>query len=96
MAVTVDSIRNEFPEFAKTSPVIIAAKLADAAAQLTPESLGTMYDVALKNLTCHLIASTPGGEFARLDPAKEPDGACTIYERVLNRVYEKVPGPMVI
>jgi len=35
----------------------------------------------VKYLTAELLVLTPAGEFARLDPSKEPDGARSIYER---------------
>ena len=35
----------------------------------------------VKYLAAELLVLTPAGEFARLDPSKEPDGARSIYER---------------
>jgi hypothetical protein len=41
----------------------------------------TARDMRVKYLTAELLVLTPAGEFARLDPSKEPDGARSIYER---------------
>jgi len=95
--VTVDQIKAEFPEFANTSDVIISAKIADAYGQLYPSGWGAAYEQAVKYQTCHLIACSPGGEFARLDPIKEPDGATTLYERRYNQLQQGgVVGAMVV
>ena len=96
MAVTVDQIKAEFPEFANTSDVIISAKIADASGQLYPSGWGASYDQAVKYQSCHLIACSPGGEFARLDPNKEPDGASTLYERRYNALQQSVVAAMVV
>jgi hypothetical protein len=94
--VTVEQIKAEFPEFANTSDSLIAAKIADAYGQLYPTSWGTGYDQAVKYQACHLIACSPGGEFARLDPNKEPDGATTLYERYYNQLAQSVVAAMVV
>lgn len=97
MAVTVEQIKTEFPEFANTSDVIISAKISDASGQLYPSGWGASYDQAVKYQACHLIACSPGGEFARLDPNKEPDGATTLYERRYNELLQGgVVGAMVV
>lgn len=41
----------------------------------------TARDMRVKYLAAELLVLTPAGEFARLDPSKEPDGARSIYER---------------
>jgi len=96
VAVTVEQIKTEFPEFANTSDVIISAKISDASGQLYPSGWGASYDQAVKYQACHLIAYSPGGEFARLDPNKEPDGATTLYERRYNEMLQSVVGAMVV
>jgi len=96
VAVTVEQIKTEFPEFANTSDVIISAKISDASGQLYPSGWGASYDQAVKYQACHLIARSPGGEFARLDPNKEPDGATTLYERRYNEMLQSVVGAMVV
>jgi len=96
VAVTVEQIKAEFPEFANTSDALIAAKIADAYEQLYPSGWGSGYDQAVKYQACHLIACSPGGEFARLDPNKEPDGASTLYERRYNALQQSVVAAMVV
>lgn len=96
MAVTVEQIKAEFQEFANTSDALIAAKISDAYGQLYPIGWGSNYDQAVKYKTCHLIACSPGGEFARLDPNKEPDGATTLYERRYNELQQGVVAAMVV
>lgn len=95
MPVTVESIKAEFPEFAHTSPVVIAAKIADATGTLHELSFApTRYAQALKYQTAHLIALSPSGEFARLK-APDADGATTIYQRRLREIVRTIAGPMV-
>ena len=51
---------------------------------LTPPGMvlvDTARDMRIKYLCAELLVLTPAGEFARLDPSKEPDGARSIYER---------------
>jgi hypothetical protein len=51
---------------------------------LTPPGtvlVDTARDMRVKYLCAELLVLTPAGEFARLDPSKEPDGARSIYER---------------
>lgn len=80
MTVTVEQIKQEFPEFANTSADLIGFKLADAT-RLVSSDLGGRYDDAIKYLACHLIALSPHGEFARLVESQVPGGASTTYER---------------
>lgn len=96
MAVSVGQIVVEFPEFANTDQGLIAAKLADAQQQLDATAFGDDYDAAVKYLACHLIAVSPSGEFARLDPTEETDGASSTYERQFRRIAAKISGPMVV
>jgi len=99
MAVTVSQFYVEFPEFARVKHELVAAKLADAEARVALDISGanpvvqpdgTYIDPARDMLVKHLLASllvlTPSGEFARLDPKKEPDGARSIYERTFNQL----------
>lgn len=81
MTVTVDQIKAEFPEFASTDSALIGFRLADAIRIIDQASFGTQYDDAVKYLTCHLVALSPHGEFARLVQSQEPGGASTTYER---------------
>jgi hypothetical protein len=97
MAVTAAQIKSEFTEFANTDSGLISGKIADALAVLNEQAFGTRYDVAVKYLACHLVALSPGGEFARLKPDEVgADGARTLYEREYMRVLRTLAGPMVL
>lgn len=96
MTVTPDQIISEFPEFVNTSSGLIAAKIEDATELLDATAFGDDYDDAVKYMTCHLIAVSPSGEFARLDPSEETDGASSTYERQYLRIARKIAGPMVV
>lgn len=97
MAVTASQIKAEFTEFANTDSAVISGKIADAAAVLNESAFGVRYDTAVKYLACHLVALSPGGEFARLSPKEMgDDGARTLYEREYMRILRSIAGPMVI
>lgn len=81
MAVTVADIQNQFPELARTSAATLAAKLRDAETMTAQDYPSTLRDTRVKYLAAELIVQSPGGEFARLDPNKQPDGATSIYQR---------------
>lgn len=98
MALTVTDITDSFPELARAGNTLIAGKLADAE-RLVASDLGS--DTAIRNqvvryYTAHLVASSPYGEFARLDPNKETDGARSIYERELNSLLRAVSAPIAL
>lgn len=115
MTLSAYQIANEFPEFAKISAELIAAKLRDADAMtaadygvgaLTPEfSLlfgsaasgnPNLRELRVKYLACELLVLSPAGEFARLDPSKESDGARSLYERQRLQLDRSITMPMVI
>lgn len=97
MAVTADQIRDEFPEFAKTSAKLVQAKLGEAALRCEATAYGALYDMAVKYLACHLIAMSPGGEALRIKyPHLDRTQACTPYERTFNDITRTVCGPMVV
>jgi hypothetical protein len=50
----------------------------------------------VKYYALELVALSPGGEFARLDPSKEADGARSIYERMRLTIDRSYSGPMVV
>jgi hypothetical protein len=99
MAVTAADIRSEFPELARVSDPVLEAKLADAeamtAADYSPDS-PALRELRVKYLTCELLVLTPFGEFARLDPTKEPDGARSLYERQRLQLDRGVVAPMAV
>jgi hypothetical protein len=94
VAVTVEQIKQEFPEFANTDPRLIAAKIADATGLLHKDSFGTLWDQAVKYKTCHLIALSPSGEFARLN--SDDGDSTTVYERHYLRLLRGISAPMVL
>jgi hypothetical protein len=47
-------------------------------------------------LACELLALSPSAEFARLDASKEPDGACSLYERRRKEIDRANTYPIVI
>lgn len=52
-----------------------------------PATQQAIRDMVVSNLTAALLVLTPAGEFARLDPRREPDGARSIYERRVNELH---------
>lgn len=76
-----DALISEFPEFRRCDPQVIAAKLRDAETLTAADYEPTCRALRVKYLACELLALSPTAEFARLDPTKEPDGACSLYER---------------
>ena len=96
MAVSVEQLRSEFPEFANTNSGLLAGKIADATAMLSAAAFGELHDQAVKYMAVHLVALSPGGEFARLDPNEEADGARTLYERHYMAIARGVLGAMVV
>ena len=96
MAVSVEQLRGEFPEFVNTNEGLLTGKIADATAMLNASAFGEMHDQAVKYMAAHLVALSPGGEFARLDPNAEEDGARTLYERQYMAIARGVIGAMVV
>lgn len=98
MPLTATDITDSFPELARAGNTLIASKLADAQ-RMTAADLGgdpALRDQVVRWYTAHLIATSPGGEFARLDPNKEPDGARSIYERELNSLTRSLSSPIAL
>jgi hypothetical protein len=98
MAVSALELTSEFPEFARCSPELLSAKLRDAEAMTATDvsAVSTLRDMRVKYLACELLVMSPAGEFARLDPSKEPDGARSIYERQRLQIDRALYAPMVV
>jgi hypothetical protein len=94
--VSVEQLRDEFPEFAHTNEGLLAGKIADASAMLNAHAFGDVHDQAVKYMAAHLVSLSPGGQFARLDPNEEEDGARTLYERQYLALQRGVIGAMVV
>lgn len=95
--VSVENIYDEFPEFARANAELVRAKLAEAELRVSADYPTDWRDMRVKYKTAELLVLSPSGEFARLDPSKEPDGARSIYERQGNIIdREAIPMAMVI
>jgi hypothetical protein len=95
-AVTVDQMLDHFPEFKRASFALISGKLADADAMIAADVPSPQREALVKYQAAALLALSPGGEFARLDPTKESDGARSLYERQLLALQRAQYLPMVI
>lgn len=93
---SVDELVSEFPEFARAAPTLIAAKLADAERLTAVDYDTATRAIRVKYLACELLALSPSGEFARLDPTKEPDGCCSLYERQRKQIDRANSFPVVV
>jgi len=69
------------------------AKIADAELDTAADYPAALRDYRIKYLVAELLVLSPSGEFARLDPSKEPDGARSIYER-RRREIDRQAHPM--
>jgi hypothetical protein len=68
MALDETAFRVRHPEFKGASSALVTVKLADALKRLSPGLFGTSFDEAHGWLTAHLLATTPWGMAARIDP----------------------------
>lgn len=88
MAVTATILKAEFPEFDDTPDAIVDARIADAVLRVSTSTWGTLTDVGVKYLACHLIAMGPLGEQAKLDLKSGPDAGKSTTEYFLE--YERM------
>lgn len=93
---SADELVSEFPEFKRCDPALVAAKLADAETLTAVDYEPTTRAIRVKYLACELLALSPAGEFARLDPNKEPDGCCSLYERQRLQIDRANSFPIVV
>lgn len=98
MPLAVSDITDSFPELARAGNALIAVKLEEAEAATAQDFASDtgLRDLVVKYETAHLVAMSPSGEFARLDPNKEPDGARSIYERQLKQFIQGNYVPIVV
>lgn len=96
MTVSTADIVAEFPEVANAPSAVLTSRLADAERLTSLDYDSASRDMRVKYLALELVALSPGGEFARLDPSKEPDGARSIYERMRINIDRSYSGPIVI
>ena len=98
MAWTAAAIKTAFPELNRAPDPVVEAKLADAERATATDfaSDATLRDQYVGYYTAHLISQSPYGEFARLKPDKEPDGASSIYEREMKHLVSALHYPIVI
>lgn len=77
----------EFKEFAQTDAALIDAKLAAAALEVPTAIWGAKTDRGIYLLTAHMLASSPFGNAARLNPG--PNGV-TVYWPEFERMRKQV------
>lgn len=97
MALDESEFRKRHPEFKGANSELVQIKLADALRRLSPALFGSNFDEAHGWKTCHLLATTPWGMAARLDPKLIAIGAApygaTIYSAALRDLsYEAGAG----
>lgn len=78
-----------FPEFELTDAAVVDAKLAEASRRISPSVWGKWEDDGHGQLTAHLLANSPMGNTAKLEP-NGGDGPKTIYEGEFNRLVRMV------
>lgn len=82
-----------FPEFEEANPVLIDAKLTEAAHYFDEDLYGDLYPEAVGYLAAHLLSLSPFGTNARLDKTSD----MTSYRANLDRLAALIPaGPLVI
>lgn len=86
MALDEAGFRVRHPEFKGASSGLVTIKLADAVKRLSVELLGSSYDEAHGWLTAHLLATTPWGMAARIDPKLASTPGETIYSVALKQL----------
>lgn len=96
MALTRSAFRTLYSEFDRVEDATVDAKLAEAEDRLSEDYFGDRFDNAHGLMTAHLIAISPAGRQARLDP-KKAEGNTTTYQRELGELLkENAPGPTVL
>lgn len=89
------TFRAQYPEFMRAPDALVAGKLADAANRMDAALYADSYEEAHGLLTAHLVAMSPFGTNARLDPkASAAMGAATTYEATWKRL-ERAAATMV-
>lgn len=86
MALDEDGFRKLHPEFKGAAPELVNAKLAFALRRLSPGLFGDSFDEAHGWKTAHLLATSPWGMAARIQPGKgsaQPRPGETIYSAEL-------------
>ena len=81
MAVTVESFQVAFPEFAKSNPAMLAARLAHAEAIVSADGWGLKRDLVVQLTLADLLATSPMGRDAQLDANGQP--MATTYRKQL-------------
>jgi len=96
MALDLSTFRELYPEMERVPDATVQAKLDEAEGRLDPDYWDTVFDQAHGLKAAHLIAISPAGRQARLNPDKA-DGNTSIYEREFDRmVQERYTGPVVL
>ena len=93
MALDETAFRVRHPEFKGASSALVNVKLGDAILRLSPGLFGTSLNEAHGWLTAHLLATSPWGMAARLDPKAGGKPGSTIYSQALKTLaYEAGAG----
>src|SRR6187549_1571859 len=93
MALDEAAFRVRHPEFKGAGSALVVIKLADALKRLSPGLFGDRFDEAHGWLTAHLLATTPWGMAARVDPKLSVTPGATIYSLELKKLaYEAGAG----
>lgn len=66
--MTLSAFRTKYPEFETAPDPLVTVFLNDAAEKLDASVWGTYLESAHGLLTADLLATSPNGQFARLDP----------------------------
>jgi hypothetical protein len=86
MALDEAAFRLRHPEFKGAASALVQVKLADALKRLSPGLLGDSFDEAHGWRTAHLLATSPWGMAARVDPKLASTPGETIYSAALKQL----------
>jgi hypothetical protein len=85
VAVTIESFLKGFPEFKKTDPDLIGAKIDDATRQVDPDIWGDETDMGISYLAAHLISLAPFGTQSRRGNTSWETSYWKSYERLVRQ-----------
>lgn len=100
MAVTADTFKARFAEFAPTADALVSAVIAEAGAELDVNVLGARsIDHAVMLLTAHKLTISPQGTPARLEGTAadaDPLTRTTYGTELLDLMRKRAGGPWLI
>lgn len=95
MAWTATTFKARWPEFTPTDDARVTAALADAAALCDARVYGASYDLAVGLTAADLLATSPAGVQARLNP-KGSDATTTYRAALLKIMRARAGGPWAV